>query len=561
MNKNEMAHRWCNCDFGRNGGFKGSSVHCDETRFYSYSTVYAMWLDKTPGNELMVVLDKACSVTSSAHLAAIRNAIPSRVKYIETRRSRNYRYNNVDFSHCHWQTELPVTLLSNIEPLIKPFADSKSITTNMNLSGIKRMSDEINWLFDNRDDCKVKDITERLKSKPVLKKIFKSIRKKSTPEQLIDVVLGKGAYETYDSRLVSQNKAARTRKFVEWFNAKHNCSSRPLTKKEIDKMPISEKVVRACLPPLSKWERNNACWRTNNERNNRLASYLLGDKAKWDFPSMAHADEITNRFSGEKYKFYSLYRGDVYWRLPSDLRHFARDVMHGKGYEKPYILMNEYKKLANKDQWLKRFYQKCAIISRRQNELVLWMKMKQYSDQELNASASSLSIYNRYEMKFASYMVDVEARRMAQEEERKRLEAEKARLEEERKLKYASYAARGIEGYRDLYYEKLDSISVSRRFSDEFFFGGNVLLRWRTDEIIETSKNILITISQAKKFFKAISKWHEDPTKFSKYTFDTNSGNYKADKYENDILTAGCHKIAYCEMERMYNEILKRESV
>jgi hypothetical protein len=107
----------------------------------------------------------------------------------------------------------------------------------------------------------------------------------------------------------------------------------------------------------------------------------------------------------------------------------------------------------------------------------------------------------------------------------------------------------------------LDSISVSRQFGDEFFFGGNVLLRWRTDELIETSKNILITIAQAKKFFKTISKWHNDPTKFSEYTFNTNSGNYRADKYENDILTAGCHKIAYCEMERMYNEILKRESV
>jgi hypothetical protein len=135
------------------------------------------------------------------------------------------------------------------------------------------------------------------------------------------------------------------------------------------------------------------------------------------------------------------------------------------------------------------------------------------------------------------------------------------RLEEERKLKYDSYIARGIEGYRDLYYEKLDSISVAHKFGNEFFFGGNVLLRWRTDELIETSKNVLITIPQAKKFFKVISKWHDDPTTFNDYRFDTKSGNYNANKYENDILTAGCHKIAYCEMERMYNEILKRESV
>jgi hypothetical protein len=244
------------------------------------------------------------------------------------------------------------------------------------------------------------------------------------------------------------------------------------------------------------------------------------------------------------------------------VQYFASEVKSKKGYDRPFINLNEYKNLANKDQWLKRFYQKCAIISKRQSELVLWMQMKLYSDQELNAClASALEIYNRYELKFASYMADVEARRMAQEKERERLEAERLRLEEERKLKYDSYVARGIEGYRDLYYEKLDNISVSNKFGNEFFFGGNVLLRWRTDELIETSKNILITIPQAKKFFKVISKWHNDPTTFNDYRFDTNSGNYNANKYENDILTAGCHKIAYCEMERMYNEILKRESV
>lgn len=560
MNKDEMAHRWCNCDFGRNGGFRGSSVHCDETRFYSYSTVYAMWLDKDSDTRLMVVLDKACSVTSSQHLVAIKRAIPDGVAYIETHIESEYRYNNVNFSYKHWQTELPITLLRNIEKLVKPFKDSKSITTRENLREIQRLSDDLNWLYDNRKDCKVKELTERLKGESNLRKIFSSVRKKFTSEQLIDVVLGKDAYVTYDSRISSQKKAARTRKFVEWFNATHNYPH--LVKSAIDKMPINKKVALACLPPLQKWEKDNLSYRVKQERKERLAKYLLGNKAKVDYPSHAHSDLIVNRFTGEKYLFLGLHGSGSYWKLPVVARDFASVLMCRKGYNRPFINLGEYKKLANKDQWLKRFYQKCAIISKRQSELILWMQMKLYSDQELNACpASSLEVYNRYELKFASYMVDVEARRMAQEKEYKRLEAERLRLEEERKLKYDSYVARGIEGYRDLYYEKLDSISVSHKFGDEFFFGGNVLLRWRTDELIETSKNILITIPQAKEFFKIISKWHNDPTTFNKYRFDTNSGNYDATKYENDILTAGCHKIAYCEMERMYNEILKRESV
>lgn len=559
MNKDEMAHRWCNCDFGRNGGFRGSSVHCDETRFYSYSTVYAMWLDKNSDTRLMVVLDKACSNTSRKHLGAIVQSIPSNVKCISTHIGGRPRYDNVDFSYRHWQTELPFTLLKGINELIEPFKHSKSITTRENLRGIQRLSDDLNWLYDNRNDCKVKELTERLKSESKLKKIFSSVRKKFTPEQLVDVVLGKDAYATYDSRLSSQKKAARTRKFVEWFNATHNYPH--LVKSAIDKMPIRKKVTLACMPPLQKWEKDNLDWHVQQKRKERFAKYLLGSKARVDYPCHAYSNLIVNRFTREEYNFIGIYCGS-YWCLPKDVRDFANKLTHRKGYDMTFINLNDYKKLANKDQWLKRFYQKCAIISKRQNELRLWLQMKLYSDQRLNeVSVSELEIYNRYELKFASYMADAEARRMAQEKERERLEAERLRLEEERKLKYDSYVARGIEGYRDLYYEKLDSISVSNKFGDEFFFGGNVLLRWRTDELIETSKNILVTIPQAKKFFKIISKWHNDPTTFNDYRFDTKSGNYNANKYENDILTAGCHKIAYCEMERMYNEILKRESV
>jgi hypothetical protein len=40
-------------------------------------------------------------------------------------------------------------------------------------------------------------------------------------------------------------------------------------------------------------------------------------------------------------------------------------------------------------------------------------------------------------------------------------------------------------------------------------------------------------------------------------TIDTKgSGKYEIVSYKNDILTAGCHDIAYAEMERMYNEII-----
>ena len=561
MDMHEMAHRWCNCDFGRNGGFKGSNIHCDETHYCSYSTVYAMWLDKTPGNKLMVMLDKAGSRSSSKHLSALKGAVPNDVKCIETNLPSTYwEWKNVNFSYKNWQVKLPISLLGIIDDLIEPFKYSKSIKTRDNLGVIKRKADDIRWLLKNRKECTVKEIDKALAKEAILKKIFSFIRKNNSVEELIDHILGKGTYASYDERLAPQKKAERVRKFVEWFGITHHCRGK-FTKKEIDKMPISEKVMRACLPPREEWEIENNSWSVCDERDKRLARYLLGnDRIKSSF--YGHGmDIVTNRFNGEKYKFIDMYEHGLYYQATQEVRLFVNHIMCSDGYISPCIVLSHYKKLQNKDQWLKRFYQKCAIISKRRSDVMLWLQMQFYTDKQMNqCSDGVLAIYNRVQLKYAAFLADQEAKRLAREEEQRRLEVEKARLEEERKLKYNDYVQRGIEGYRALYYEKLDSISVARSFGSEFFFGGNVLLRWRTDKLIETSKNIIVTIEQAKRIFGKVQLWHNNQRPFSECSLETNSGNYNANSYENDILTAGCHQIAYCEMERMYNEIISRES-
>lgn len=567
MDRFEMAHRWCNCDFGKKGEWRNAAAHvrCDETHFYSYSTVYAMWLDKTPGKKLMVIMDKGCSVTSSDHLRVIRQAIPKDVKYIETHLPP-WRYwidyKNVDFSYYHWQTKLPQVLLGHILENIKPFADSKTIKTRDNLRTIQKIANDVNWLYDNRKDCKVSELTKGLDKG--LKTLFKSVRKQTSAEELVDIVLGKGTYAAYEARLTPQLKAEKTRRFVAWFNKTHNSREHQFTKSEIKKMPIAEKVLRACLPPLEKWERNRNDWWHISESNKNLAKYLLGDTERLNSDQLRCSSNIViNRFTGKKYSFFEYYSGGLYWKLNYESKSFVCDIMCSKGYDVPFIVFEDYKKSKDKDQWLKRFYQKCVIVSARRNAIKTWMTFQDYTDEELNqASEEQLAQYNSVQLKFIQYQSDQEAQRLAKERERQLLEAERLRLEEERKLKYQSYVARGIEGYRQLYYEKLDGIAVARIFDEkEFYFGGNVLLRWRTDELIETSKNIIVTIPQAKSIFKMVSRWHNDPSKFKESPIQTNSGKYRANQYKDDILTAGCHDIAYCEMERMHNQILQKESI
>jgi ribose 5-phosphate isomerase len=95
-------------------------------------------------------------------------------------------------------------------------------------------------------------------------------------------------------------------------------------------------------------------------------------------------------------------------------------------------------------------------------------------------------------------------------------------------------------------------------YKGDFFMGGNVLLRLNLNkDKVETSKNIRIPVEVCKKMWKIVSKWHENPSCFKEMQIDTKgSGKYTISSYQNDILTAGCHRIAYAEMERMYNEII-----
>jgi hypothetical protein len=123
----------------------------------------------------------------------------------------------------------------------------------------------------------------------------------------------------------------------------------------------------------------------------------------------------------------------------------------------------------------------------------------------------------------------------------------------------------GSEGCRNLWRKHLTSLSESENWyskvafkSDgDFYCNGNVLLRLNLNkDKVETSKGVRIPVEICKKMWKIVAKWHENPSCFKPVEIDTKgSGKYTISSYQNDILTAGCHKIAYCEMERVMEKI------
>ena len=76
----------------------------------------------------------------------------------------------------------------------------------------------------------------------------------------------------------------------------------------------------------------------------------------------------------------------------------------------------------------------------------------------------------------------------------------------------------------------------------------NVWLRIKNG-IIETSKNIKIERAEAERLWKLIKLFHNGGKFQRDMVLDTTGHKWKINSYKNDILVAGCHRIAYSEMK------------
>lgn len=82
----------------------------------------------------------------------------------------------------------------------------------------------------------------------------------------------------------------------------------------------------------------------------------------------------------------------------------------------------------------------------------------------------------------------------------------------------------------------------------------NVWLRIKNG-IIETSKNIKIGRAEAERLWKLIKFFHNGNKFQHDMVLDTTGHKWKINSYKNDILVAGCHRIAYSEMEGVARQL------
>lgn len=82
----------------------------------------------------------------------------------------------------------------------------------------------------------------------------------------------------------------------------------------------------------------------------------------------------------------------------------------------------------------------------------------------------------------------------------------------------------------------------------------NVWLRIKNGKI-ETSKGIVLSQGEAERLWKRIKSFHEGAQFQHDLALDLYGNKWTFNRYENDVLTAGCHRIAYTEMESIAKQL------
>lgn len=82
----------------------------------------------------------------------------------------------------------------------------------------------------------------------------------------------------------------------------------------------------------------------------------------------------------------------------------------------------------------------------------------------------------------------------------------------------------------------------------------NVWLRIKNGKV-ETSKGIELSQTEAERLWKRIKSFHEGNQFQHDLVKDISGNNWAFNCYNNDLLTAGCHRIAYSEMESIAKQL------
>lgn len=538
----DIAHRWANQQFGkRDGTLTSKSTHCNETSFYSYSTVIAQWLDKK--RKVMAVIDLNLTKSTSKHIYDVLRAIPHDVTVFRLHQSGSYYtdYANVDF--CNWRGELdPMTVTKQYISLLYDSILAVDEDCSLNPGSLHWWHEIQRWEKCFPGGSVKKYLRTKLSVNPPTRKLqteyrqmLKALLDGATFEEIVDVVNGEGAWQRYLDRTKGARKTRAKREYAEKI-------ARYIGYYSLRDTNLSVKELLA-LTPLQ---------RVNIKLHNVT-------KPSWNEQAAHKARPVNNilKFLGIKGEYHE--NGWFDFNHEPKIIHDPRsgeliyDASHRIDWNIPqiYFRVSDIEKVKeNPKKFREWFLAKARALGR----LHLGSKYLQRKDDATPEQQEMIAAYLNYKKKHDARF---KTRQDRYEAERRRQAEEAAERERQRRLVVESYQHRGIDGYRDLWRERFDTYPDTASFSQsEFFYGGNVLLRYNEQtRMVETSKSIKLNLDQAKKLWRTIEIWHQNPKRFQRIEIKTQNSSYTAHSFNNDILVAGCHSIAYSEMRRMAHQL------
>ncbi len=588
----EVAHRWAHNKVGKSGSINGASVHADKIKFYSYRTIIAKYVDR----EKKVVLfdDTNFSRTTIGHQYSVRGALPDDVKVIIVKGLNGlYSYS--------WDTNERMAVVDKIVRemynQLKPYTVSKNYSfdpyslTRFNYENVPAI-DKLNELY---HDCSLKKwlrcnygkLGKFSRESPMyyMRQMVKALIEKKPVSEVVDNTFGSGTWAAYLKRHDAVDKAKETMRKTNMFMRDymgfdfepfnggkntyriHNVIKSNWSVKELRKMTVSERIdIRAQV----KYNREHGIYGKDifGEEKRKKDSYLRALKFlgittykpyRWGddteeriIDSMVDGDKMI--YSRTQYDHVIKADGSVgsYIRYPKELQkefNFAQD-------SELYKMFCEY---PDKTLFKKRLQQKLSLHQRRVKGY--WLQECIKENPNLQLSGDENHMLNEMIIRMEHWAAEEAERRRVEtqrraEEERERLERERQRQLEKIKA-MDEYRNGGMDAVRELYWFKGEQLPYEIRFNPDVNFGGNVLLRFaQQDGIIETSKGIRLTFEECHRYWKIIKRWHDT----GKFENNVMMAGYHVNSFENDILVAGCHKIAYCEMERMYAAMCEKEA-
>jgi hypothetical protein len=595
----DVAHRWAHNQMGKNGEVRGSSVHADEVSYYSYSTVIAQYVDR---NKKVVLLDDGnYSMTTNRHQWAVRSSLPDDVIIIKTPTAYA-----ITWGH-KWTKDrrlwLVNELISHVYCYVKGYIESrKSLQSPFKYTYYQSI---LTLAAAYNNDCSLKQWLEssygklgkaskksdqfhkREMVKAMLACKDAEIITWKDDKSVIDAACGEGTYDAYQNRRSGVRKGQetlrKTKKFMYdymGFDEKgfqnhygyENEIHSPWTAKEIRKMTASQRIdIRAHV----KYNREHGIYgddifgeeRRKREAHERALKFLgiIETAKRWGYRRDCDDDneEIAHVKDGDKNLFYpALYNRTV-----------NPDGSTGRWVSYPYELSNlaridcgftsqlyeDFKASHDKKQFRKRLWQKLMLIDRRLKGYWLQECVKENPDFEVFGDDNH--ILNELIVRRERYEEQERIRRErlnAEYAERERERKEEERRSQMRKIEMMEqYQNGGLDAVRELYWSGECQLPYDIRYNEDINYGGNVLLRLAKQQgIVETSKGIRMTFEECHRYWNIIKEWHDKGT----FTKNITMAGYSVQSFENDILTAGCHKIAWCEIERCYKAMCEREA-